>query len=183
MADQKEVLQKYVSDMISLEDHIHQAIDKQIKENESRPEIKSRLTTFSNTTASHRNILEARLKALGGAANSPIKQGVAAVAGVAAGAIDKLRSEEISKDFRDDYTALSLNLISYQMLHTTAQAFGDTETAQLAAQNVKDTANFMAYIQQILPSIVVSELQKNHDVSVNAGAPEETKKLVESIWK
>lgn len=32
MADAKAVLQKYVSDMLSLESHIFQAIDKQLKE-------------------------------------------------------------------------------------------------------------------------------------------------------
>jgi ferritin-like metal-binding protein YciE len=183
MADQKTLLQKYVSDMVALESHIYQAIDKQVKENITEPVIKTRFQTFATTLEAHQTSLEARLKALGGAANSPVKQGVAAVFGVAAGVIDKMRSEEVSKDFRDDFTALNLSLISYQMLYTTALALGDRETADLAASNVKDNAQFVTYIQQIIPQVVVSELQKNHEVSVNASAVEEGKKLVENLWK
>ena len=48
--------------------------------------------------------------------------------------IDKLRAEEVSKDFRDDYTALSLSNVSYTMLMTTCIACNDNETADLANQ-------------------------------------------------
>lgn len=183
MADQKTLLQKYVSDMVALESHIYQAIDKQVKENATEPAVKARFQTFAKTLEAHQSALASRLKALGGAANSPVKEGVAAIFGIAAGVIDKLRSEEVSKDFRDDFTALCLSLISYEMLHTTAVALGDRETADLAARNVKDNAEFINYIQQILPQVVVGELKKNHEVSVDANATEETKNLVDSIWK
>lgn len=183
MADQKELLQKYVSDMISLEAHIYQAIDKQVKENETEGDVKTHFQTFANTLETHQSALATRLKALGGAANSPVKEGVAAVLGVAAGVIDKFRSEEVSKDFRDDFTALNLSLISYEMLHTTATALGDRETAELAARNAKDNAEFVTYIQQILPEIVLGELKKNHEVSVDDSATEKTRELVDSLWK
>jgi ferritin-like metal-binding protein YciE len=183
MADQKTLLQKYVSDMVALESHIYQAIDKQVKENIDEPDVKMRFQTFAKTLEAHQSTLADRLKALGGAANSPVKEGVAAALGIAAGVIDKFRSEEVSKDFRDDFTALCLSLISYQMLYTTAVALGDRQTADLAATNVKDNAQFVNYIQQILPQVVVSELKKNHEVSVDASAVEETKNLVDSIWK
>jgi ferritin-like metal-binding protein YciE len=183
MADQKTLLQKYVSDMLSLEAHIFQAIDKQVKENATEGEIKVRLQTFAQTLETHHSALSTRLNALGGAANSPVKEGVAAVLGVAAGVIDKFRSEEVSKDFRDDFTALNLSLISYEMLYTTAVALGDRETADLAARHAKDNAQFVAYIQQILPQIVLSELQKNHEISVDPTATQKTKDLVDSLWK
>jgi ferritin-like metal-binding protein YciE len=183
MADQKTLLQKYVSDMVALESHIYQAIDKQVKENITEPAIKARFQTFATTLEAHQSSRAERLKALGGAANSPVKEGVAAALGIAAGVIDKFRSEEVSKDFRDDFTALCLSLISYQMLFTTAVALGDRQTADLAASNVKDNAQFVNYIQQILPQIVVSELKKNHEVSVDESATAEAKNLVDSIWK
>ncbi|HEX2910750.1 MAG TPA: DUF892 family protein [Chloroflexia bacterium] len=183
MADAKTVLQKYVSDMISLEGHIFQAIDKQVKENKDDPEVQSHFQTFSKTVEQHRNALQARLNALGGAANQPVKEGVSAVMGVAAGVIDKMRSEERSKDFRDDYTALNLSLISYEMLHTTALALNDRETADLAARNVRDNADFVMWIQRVTPRIVLKELQENHDVTVNNTALQETDKLISDIWK
>lgn len=183
MSDQKAVLQKYVSDMIALESHIFQAIDKQAKENESDQDVKQHFTSFAATLQNHQTALDARLKALGGAGNGPVKEGVAAIFGVAAGVIDKLRSDEQSKDFRDDYTALSLSLISYEMLHTTATALGDKETADLAASHAKENAEFVSYIQHILPQVIVKELKKNYDVSVDENATQQTKDLVGSIWK
>jgi ferritin-like metal-binding protein YciE len=183
MADSKTLLQKYVSDMLALESHIHQAIDKQVKENKYEPEVKTKFEAFSQTVKLHRDQLETRLEQLGGSANSGIKEGVAAVMGVAAGIIDKFRSEEVSKDFRDDFTALNLSLISYVMLHTTALSVGDRETAELAARNVRDNAQFVMYIQKIMPTVVVQELQKNHEASINESVAEETRQLVSEIWK
>ncbi len=186
MADAKTILQKYVSDMLSLEQHIYQAIDKQVKENKDEPEVADKLSKFAVTMKNHQESLEDRLKQLGGAANSPIKQGVAAVAGVAAGVIDKFRSEEVSKNFRDDYTALGLSLISYEMLHTTAVMLGDRETADLAARNVKDNADFMMEIQRLIPGVVARDLKKNHEEvrgTLNEGGVEETQKLIGEIWK
>ena len=183
MADQKTLLQKYLSDMLSLESHIFQAIDKQVKENQEEPDVQARFQQFSSTLETHRNALQARLQALGGAANQPVKEGAAAVLGVAAGVIDKFRSEEVSKDFRDDFTALNLSLISYEMLYTTALALGDRETADLASRNVKDNAQFVMYIQQIMPKVVVSELKKNHEVSVDESAIQQANQLVEDLWK
>ncbi len=183
MADSKTILQKYVSDMLSLEEHIAQAIDKQAKGQMDDQELKSKFETFSKTIAGHKTSLEARLKQLGGAANQPVKQGVAAVAGIAAGLIDKVRSEEVSKEFRDDYTALNLSLISYEMLHVTALGLGDRETADLAARNIQDNADFVMYITKIMPKIVLGELQKNHEVTVDSSAAQETNKVMADLWK
>ncbi len=186
MADSKTILQKYVSDMLALETHIHQAIDKQVKENQDDPEASSKFVTYAQTTASHTTALQARLDQLGGAANNPVKQGVAAVAGVAAGIIDKFRSEEVSKDFRDDFTAINLSLISYQMLHTTALALGDRQTADLAATGARDNANMVMELQRLIPRMVVRDLKKNHEevkLSLDDTAADETHKLISEVWK
>lgn len=183
MADAKTLLQKYVSDMMALESHIYQAIDKQAKENMDDPDVKLKFQTFAETLKQHKDSLSVRLEQLGGAANSPIKEGVAAALGVAAGVIDKFRSEDVSKNFRDDFTALNLSLISYVMLYSTATALGDNDTADLAARNVKDNAQFVMYIQKIIPQIVIGELRENHDIVLDVNAAEHSRKLIQEIWK
>jgi ferritin-like metal-binding protein YciE len=183
MADAKTILQKYVSDMLSLESHIFQAIDKQLKENKDNLEVSSKFEVYARTLENHISQLKVRLDQLGGATNAPIKEGVAAIFGVAAGVLDKFRSEEASKNLRDDYTALNLSLISYQMLHVTALALDDKETAELAARNIQDNADFVMEIQQLVPAVVLRELEQNHEVVVNKEAVTQTKELVSSIWK
>jgi ferritin-like metal-binding protein YciE len=183
MADAKTLLQKYVSDMVALETHIHQAIDKQVKQKSHEPDVSSKFQAFALTTKQHKEALESRLEQLGGAANSPIKQGVAAVMGVGAGVVDFFRSEDTSKNFRDDFTALNLSLISYIMLHTTALSMHDQVTADMAARHAKDNAEFVMWIQKIVPTIVVNELRDNHDVVLDNSAAEASRQLIKDIWK
>lgn len=181
--DAKTVLQKYVSDMVSLEDHIYQAIDKQVKEVSDQPELSTKLQGFAQTAQRHSQQLQSRLGQMGGAANQPVKQGVAAVAGVAAGVIDKLRSDEESKDIRDDITAFNLSLTAYAMLYTTALALKDQETAQIAADFAKENADSIMYLHQNLPSIVIRNLKDNYNVAVDPTVTDQTRQLISSIWR
>ena len=68
--DSQTILVKYLSDMISLEQHISQAIDKQVKELTDVPNLSSTLAAFQNTLTLHRDELNDRITALGGAATA-----------------------------------------------------------------------------------------------------------------
>lgn len=183
MADARTtLLQKYVSDMASLESHIFQAIDKQAKWSYEDATIGPKFVSFAEASKLRRQRLETRLEQLGGAANSPIKEGVAAVLGVAAGVIDQFRSDEISKNFRDDYTALNLAFISYLMLHTTANSVNDQQTAEIAAAHAKELAEFVNYIQKVIPGVVVWELKKNNELALNNSAVQQTQQLIDQVW-
>src|SRR6478752_1830891 len=155
----EQILQKYLGDMHALETHIQTAIDKQVKLAENNAEAKQKFAEMSGTLKGHLSALEARLKAVGGSATHPVKEAGAAALGVAAGLIDKVRAEEISKDLRDDYTALNLSLVSYVMLNATALALGDRETASLAERNVKDNAEFVIWINNNIGRFVIKDLQ------------------------
>ena len=180
--DSQTIMVKYLSDMISLEQHIFQAIDKQVKELTDYPQLTGKLTEFTQTLTRHKDELNDRLTALGGAANHPIKEGVAGVFGVAAGVIDKLRSDEESKDLRDDYTALGLSLVSYLMLHTTALAVGDQQTGALAKRNMKDNAEFLTELQHIIPQVTVDNLRKNYDAPIQDSAVQTALESVKEVW-
>src|SRR5438105_12239032 len=153
-----DIVTKYLGVMIGLEGHIYQAIDKQVKETQDEPDINPKLREIRDTLEQHTNALRTRLEALGGKPTSPIKEAGASVLGVAAGVIDKLRAEEVSKDFRDDYTALSLSNVSYTMLMTTCIACNDNETADLANRHLKENARFAMQIADLIPYTVVRDL-------------------------
>lgn len=182
MADKKqEIVTKYLADMIGLEGHIYQAIDKQVKETQDEPDVNPMLSNIRDTLEQHVNNLRARLEALGGKATSPVKEAGASVLGVAAGLIDKMRAEEVSKDFRDNYTALSLSNISYVMMITTALACNDRETAELAERNLKDNAEFVMQIGHLIPAAVVRDLSDLTDL--NASAAEEARQKYSEVWR
>jgi ferritin-like metal-binding protein YciE len=168
--DNQQVLQKYLGDMHALESHIQTAIDKQVKLAENDAEAKQKFAEMAGTLKGHLSALEQRLEALGGSATSPVKEAGAAVLGLGAGLIDKMRAEEISKDLRDDYTAASLASISYVMLQTTALACGDQQTAELAKTQLGETVKMLQWIARSIPAVTVSDLQAERDVTLDTSA-------------
>lgn len=182
MANDKknEIITKYLADMVGVEGHIYQAIDKQVKETQDEPDVNPVLRNIRDTLEQHTDALRARLEALGGKPTSPVKEAGASVLGVAAGVIDKLRAEEVSKDFRDNYTALSLSNISYVMLISTALACNDQETAQLASRHLKENAQFVSDIGNLMPMLVVRDLSDLTDL--NASAVEQARQAYKEAW-
>jgi ferritin-like metal-binding protein YciE len=177
----KEIVTKYLADMIGLESHIYQAIDKQVKETQDEPDVNPMLANIRDTLEKHQNSLSDRLEQLGGKATSPLKEAGASVLGVAAGLIDKLRAEEVSKDFRDNYTALSLSNISYVMLITTALACNDQVTADLCKRNLRENAQFVMDIGRVIPQMVVRDLSDLTDL--NAQAVQQAQAIYSEVWR
>src|SRR3954454_24352221 len=131
--DTKEALDSYITDMLSLEEHLEQAVRGQLQDLKAYPDVVAELRQAHRTAEHHISDLkgmEERHDARGVA--DAIKRAGAAVVGVGAAAVDLLRTEGLPKNLRDDYTAFSLATISYVMLYTTALAFGDQEVASLA---------------------------------------------------
>ncbi|MDQ2806312.1 MAG: DUF892 family protein [Chloroflexota bacterium] len=178
----EQILQKYVGDQHALESHILQAIDKQVKLAENDAAAKAKFEEITRTLQRHLDSLATRLEALGGSATHPIKEAGAAALGVAAGLIDKVRAEEISKDLRDDYTAINLSIISYIMLNATALALGDNETATLAERNVKDSADFVVWINNHMPKFVINDL-KDSGASIDSSAMAAGEAMVKRVWR
>lgn len=177
----KDVITKYLGDQIGVVGHVSQAIDKQVKATQDERDINPLLAEIKGILEGQTNNLTSRLEALGGKASSPIKEVGASVLGVAAGAIDAVRDEKVSKDLRDDYTALGLVNISYTMLITTALALGDRETAQLAAGNLKQTAKCVTKLGKTISYAVVKDL--SDDASVSPNAVQEGQQMYSDAWK
>lgn len=176
-----DLVTKYLADMVAVEGHIYQAIDKQVKETQDEPDVNPKLVEIRNGIERHTNTLRNRLEALGGQATSPLKEAGASILGVAAGVIDKVRSEEIAKNFRDNYTALSLSNISYVMLITTCLACDDTETADIAQQCLKENAQFVMDLGFLVPYAVVRDLKD--EANLNKSAVQEAQQRYSDVWK
>src|SRR4051812_18284630 len=176
-----DIVTKYLADMIGLEGHIYQAIDKQVKETKDEPDVNPKLVEIRNGLEQHVNNLTSRLEALGGKATSPVKEAGASILGVAAGVVDKVRAEEVSKDFRDDYTALGLSNISYVMLITTALACGDRETAELARTNLQDNTQIVMELGKLIPYAVVRDLSDL--TGLNPNAVQEAQQIYTQVWQ
>jgi len=121
MRDNQDILQQYVSDMIALDEHILEAIERQLNDERlgNYPGAREVVSSIKRTLTTQVVGLNQQLKQIGAEPGGAVKEAVSTIAGVAAGLYDKVRRDPVSKMLRDDYTALSLTSISYTMLHTT----------------------------------------------------------------
>ena len=182
--DERHSIQTYVSDMLALEQHIGQPLQRQLDMSDTSkyPEALRVIGQIKSLTDSHATALKQLLDQLGGHQASGIKSAWSSLLGVGAAAIDSVRKTKISKALRDDYTALNLAAISYEMLYATAVGVGDTLTADLAKRHLADYARLVMEITQVVPEVVLEELQDDGE-AVQAGSGDVIRRQINEIWK
>lgn len=172
MASRTETLGTYLTDMHALEKHLLEAFEKQLNLSQNTPEAHQVVQQLVSSTRQHIAALEQRASALGqsdGGVGAAVKSAVSGVLGVAAGVVDHLRPESVSKALRDSYTATNHAIIGYIMLQTTGVALNDTETATLAQRHLQDHVSNAQAIANVMPSLVVADLADDPG-GVNQGA-------------
>ena len=178
----RQTIADYVSDMAALESHIEEALDRQLIEFKDDPAALAAVRAFHDMVKQHRDTLKTMEEKTGKTIGTPIKEVGAALIGKAAGIINFVRTEGISKGLRDDYAAFSLAAISYSMLHTTATALGDSRVASLAERHLRDHADAIMRINDVMPGVVTRELEKDGHRADNA-AVQATREAVLRSWQ
>jgi ferritin-like metal-binding protein YciE len=179
----RETITKYLGDLRALEDHGNQAMARQMDDlrGKNHPEAIRAIEGFKRTLDNHIRHIDARLTALGGSPTSPVKDVVAGAAGIVAGIYGSLRNEAAGKALRDDYAFLSLDTISYLMLHTTALALADAETASLCDAGYRDCARMVVEIDRIMPSTLVQELRQDGFTAKDVAG--DSHRLIDQSWQ
>lgn len=182
--NERHSIQTYVSDMLALERHIAQPLQRQLDMDDTRKFAGAHavIAQIKALTDSHVTALEQCLEQLGGHAASPIKSAFSTLLGAGAAAIDSVRKTKVSKALRDDYTALNLAAISYTMLLATATGLGDATVADLAKRHLADYAQVIMTINQIIPEVVLQELQVDGE-NVQLGAGDVIRQQTNDVWK
>jgi hypothetical protein len=181
--DNLKSLRTYVSDMLALEKHIGQPLNKQMSDDDVKksPEARSIVARIKSINDAHIAALESHLESLGGHA-APLKEGVGVVAGVFAAAIGATRKTKVTKDLRDDSTVMSHATICYELLHATALAMRDRQTADLAKRFLRDYAECIMAISKSIPTVVVNELALDGQ-DVDTTVDWEAKENVATAWQ
>ena len=181
--EKNEAINSYITDMLALEDHIEKAVQGQLKDLKEYPEVVVALRNIHTKVEHHISDLRtlSDRRNVGGVVES-VKRAGSAVAGVAAGVIDLIRTEGLPKNLRDDYTALSLANIGYVMLHTTALAVEDQEVADLAHQHLRDYTDAVMRLNNLIPAAVVLFLEQQ-GLPVRADIASEVNEKVAQAWK
>ena len=184
MQARSDTLQQYVSDMIAIEEHIANAVKRQAEDKDvlNNPQASRIIQNILQYAEQHSQHLKQHLESIGGDPAKGIKEVATSALGAVAGMYDKIRSEQVSKMLRDDYTALNLAAIAYTMLHTTGLALQDQGTASLALRHLQHNTPIIMELNQIIPSVVVAEL-KDDGLNVIEGSAQQAVNNTQNAWK
>ncbi len=160
MADVQHSLATYVSDMLALEEHVCVPFKTQREDADFRniPQAAAIVQRITSLAETHVQTLQSALDSLGGHPAHTVKSAFTNIEGWIASAIDKIRKTKVAKGLRDDYTAIALCTAAYNMLLTTATAFGNENVAQLARRHLQEYAQAIVDISEALPLVVVQDL-------------------------
>jgi len=185
MKERSETLQKYVSDMMAVEDHIAAAVKRQTEHEDvykHNPQVGQVIQSIAQMTEQHSQHLKQHLQSIGGDPAKGIKEVATAALGAVAGMYDKVRNETVSKMLRDDYTALNLAAVSYTMLHTTGLALRDQATADLALRHLQHYAQIIMQINQLIPTVVVADLRDDVPM-LNEASVQQAIQNTQDAWR
>src|SRR3954447_11813054 len=185
MKDNREALRPYVADMVAVEKHILEAVERQRNDDDIKqfPDALQLVGRIETTLKSHVQALDSHLQGYsGGGAAGAVKQAVTGVLGAIAGVYDKVRKDTASRALRDDYTALSLASVSYGILHATALGLSQGPTAELAKSHLVELNTLIMDLGLLLPRVVVKELAFE-GYTVDTGAADRAVKNLEETWR
>jgi hypothetical protein len=185
MKDNREALRPYLADMVAVEKHILEAVERQRNDDDIKqfPDALQLVGRVENVLKSHVQSLESQLEGYsGGGAAGAVKQAVTGVLGAIAGVYDKVRKDTASRALRDDYTALSLASVSYGMLHATALGLSQGTVAETAKSHLVEINSLIMALGLALPRIVLKELSFE-GYTVDTGAADLAVKNLEETWR
>lgn len=183
MSERDEAIKKQLEDMLAVEQHVLEALERQREDENVRADVAANelVIRMERTMREHGE----RLKELAERFDvepARWKAAVSSVLGVAAGLYDRVREQKLSRMLRDDYVALSLVAMSYTALHTFGLAVREDAIAQLAQDHLKDVTPLIVAVSKTLPLVVARETAETvagADGSVGALSSEQTQRAWE----
>lgn len=176
-------LKAYVNDMLALNKHILEAIERQAADERVKSDPRTSALISDIHRAFHGQVaaMGVHVERLGSTTGAAFKEALGHVTGIAAGLYDKVRQDPVSTMLRDDYTALNLAAYSATMLHTTALAFFDAAVAASALKQLEELTPLIIKLNELGPVIVAKEL--TDEGHVEAGAAEEAVRNTQAAWQ
>jgi ferritin-like metal-binding protein YciE len=183
-SQQHDQVADWIHSVVALEGHIEEAMDRQLKIEAPTSELNDAIQHFHDSVRDSKRRAEAYAEQYGSKASGGIVAKGAEILGAAAGLIDKVRKDNVAKSLRDDYTAYNFAAISYTMLHTTAMAVNDKQTASFAEQGLRTYAGLVQKINHVMPAAVLHDLEENPDMPVDRSQiTEQCRKMIDDAWK
>lgn len=125
------------------------------------PMLQARLQEHLQETRRHADLMKGCVERLGGE-TSGVKSGMATVMGTVQGMSTKLAKDEPVKNVLNDYGTEQFEAACYTSLQAAAEDLGDTETARICQDIIREELSMAEFLSQQIPSITVEMLRKEH---------------------
>lgn len=155
------VIRENLTDILGVEHNTLQRIERQSRDERVRKfrNAFEMLQKIRAVLVSHTGELERHLSSVDSGFETRLKKTATSVAGSIAGICERLRTTEpVSKNLRDDYTLLNHAVIGYELLHTAALVFEETEIISMARQHMADLTPLIVELSEIIPFVLAAEL-------------------------
>ena len=183
--DRKESIKKHISDMYAVEQHIRDAVsrqrnDERLKNNVEANQIVIELERVLNR---HLEALDTLAEHYDTEVQSAAKEALGKALGVVAGLYDRVRGKHpLSRDIRDNYTALSLAAMAYTAFHTYGLTVGEDRIAELANDHLKEITPLLVEISKVLPDIVAEETAEEANFPADASVAKQATANTQAAW-
>ncbi|MFZ0930415.1 MAG: hypothetical protein WAN11_17555 [Syntrophobacteraceae bacterium] len=168
---EKEVIRENLADILGVEQHALQRIERQRQDERIRKFEKAyeALEKIEVVLNSHIGELERHLSTVDGGFEAKLKRAATSIAGSVASVYDRIRTNEpVSKNLRDDYVLLNLAVIDYGMLHTAALMLSETQIAPVAQRHMTDLTPLIVELSDIIPFVLAGELGGKENIEDGA---------------
>ena len=185
MSDRTTEIRKHLSDMMAVEEHILEAIERQRSDEKVREHLEANkiLIEIERVLRNHVEALGTLNDQYGASSESVIKKAVTEALGFVAGLYDKVRDHKVSRMLRDDYAALSLAAMSYTALHTFGLAVKESKVADLALRHLEELTPILIEISRALPNLVLEEVSDRLGGEVETGAAPTAVENTQRTWR
>lgn len=183
--DRKESVHKHLSDMLAVEQHILDAVEQQRDDDRLRDNVRANkvVIEMERVLKEHVSALKALADQYGVKTQSAAKEAVTKLLGVAAGIYDRVRGKHpLSRDLRDNYTALSLAAMAYTSFHTYGLATGEDRIASLAQRHLKDLTPLLVELSKVLPEVVAEEVGEESEFPVDTSVGPQAVQNTQEAW-
>ena len=180
-----EDVQRHLSDMLAVDGHILEAIERQRQDERVREHVDTNrvLIEIERVLGEHVRALESLADTYGAKGQSTLKRAVTEALGFVAGLYDKMRDHTLSRMLRDDYAAISLAAMSYTALHAFGLAVREQRIADLALRHLHDYTGILIEISRVLPEVVVEEVADEVGGQVDAMAGRNAVANTQRAWE
>jgi ferritin-like metal-binding protein YciE len=167
MATAKERLLEWLRDAHAMEEQAEQMLSSTSQRIENYPDLRAQMERHLEETRGQARRLRSCIERLG-SSTSTIKDLAGKVVAFGQGLSGLFVDDEVVKGSLASYTFEHMEIASYRILIAAAQQAGDSETARICEQNLREEEAMAAWLEKNLASVTTRYLQREQTPGVTA---------------